>query len=249
METAISKSLLPASASKETMDPEKIVARVNQLKYPPTIYSHGWIYGVWSAAKEGDDDQDVVSEIAKSTDENIKADWVSGVWYCGTGFQKAIYYGQFPMTFVKRVTAMFPTNEFKFLHLCCGKCHIDGATNVDVREASNFDGTDMLQYADVIADVENLPTDIFPENSYDVCLIDPPYSQEDSSRYGVARLVSPKKVFAQLARIIAPGGWVLWLDEKFPNFPKEFFELMGLINVVSGANRRVRIVAMYRRLG
>ena len=26
---------------------EELVERVNRLKYPPTIYSHGWIYGMW----------------------------------------------------------------------------------------------------------------------------------------------------------------------------------------------------------
>jgi hypothetical protein len=241
------KTTLPKPATRESLEPQLAVDRINKLKYPPTTYSHGWVYGVWSTST--DNDNVVVDEIAKSADENAQADWVSGVWYCGTGFQKAIYYGQFPMTFVKRVTTMFPTNEFRFLHLCCGKCHIDGAINVDIRQTANTDGEDMSKYADVFADVENLPEETFPANSFDVCLIDPPYSQEDSTRYGVARLVSPKKVFAQLARVISPGGWILWLDEKFPNFPKEHFELKGLINIVSGANRRVRIVAMYQKRG
>jgi len=238
---------LPAPATQESLKAEAVVERINKLKYPPTMYSHGWVYGVWPTSTE-DNDSEVVSEIANSPDDSVQAEWVSGVWYCGTGFQKAIYYGQFPMTFVKRITAMFPTDNFRFLHLCCGKCHIDGATNVDLRETSAEDGSDMRQYVDVIADVEDLPEDKFPAASYDVCLIDPPYAQEDSTRYGVARLVSPKKVFAQLARVIAPGGWVLWLDEKFPNFPKAQFELKGLVSVVSGANRRVRVVAMYQRL-
>lgn len=246
--TAVSQaSTLPPPATKESLAAQAVVDRVNRLPYPPTSHSHGWVYGVWPTATGND--KGVVEEIASSPDESAQADWVSGVWYCGTGFQKAVYYGQFPMTFVKRVTAMFPTSQFRFLHLCCGKCHIEGATNVDIRETSAEDGSDMRQFVDVIADVENLPEDKFPAGSYDVCLIDPPYSQEDSTRYGVARLVSPKKVFAQLARVISPGGWVLWLDEKFPNFPKEQFDLKGLINIVSGANRRVRVVAMYQRLG
>jgi len=163
--------------------------------------------------------------------------WLYGVWYCGTGFQKAIYHGQFPLTFVKRVISGFPPDKLDFLHLCCGRCHIDNATNVDIMD---------LPEVDIIADAESLP---FDEDTYDVCLIDPPYSQEDSTRYGVPRLISVKKTMVQLARIIRPGGWVLWLDEKYPQVSREDWKLSGLIGIVTGANRRARFLSMFRRLG
>jgi hypothetical protein len=47
------------------------------------------------------------------------------------------------------------------------------------------------------------------------CLIDPPYSEEDATRYSVSRLVSAGKVMRQLLRVLSPGKWLLWLDEKF----------------------------------
>lgn len=181
--------------------PLSLIERVNRLPYPPTIYSHGWIYGVW---------------------------------YCGTSWQKAVYYGQFPSTFVKRVTAMFPPTEFRFLHLCCGRCHVDGAVNVDI---------ETLPEVDVVAGAEALP---FTANSFDVCLIDPPYSEQDADRYKVKRLLSAKKVMAQLQEILAPDGWLLWLDEKYPSYSRKIWQLKGLIGIVTGFERRTRVLSMFR---
>lgn len=184
------------------MEPELLVERVNSLPYPPTIYSHKWIYGVW---------------------------------YCSTSFQKADYYGKFPATFVKRVKRMFPTHRHKMLHLCCGTCHIEGAVNVDMQP---------LPEVDVVADVESLP---FAAEAFDVCLIDPPYTEEDASRYGVKRLLSSRKTLEEIRRVLIPGGWLLWLDEKYPSYRRREWQLSGLIGIVTGFERRARILSMFRK--
>jgi hypothetical protein len=171
--------------------------------------------------------------VAKEKFTHLEHDWVYGVWYCGTSFQKAIYHGQYPMTFVKRVLRLFPKCDM--LHLCCGRCHIDGALNVDIKS---------LPEVDLIADVEKkLPR---AAKSYDVILIDPPYSQEDSTRYGVPRLVKASKVMKEARRLLRPNGWLLWLDEKFPARRTAEWNLRGLISVVTGPNRRVRVLSMWQ---
>lgn len=180
--------------------PEILVARVNALPYPPTVYSHGWIYGLW---------------------------------YCGTSWRKAIYYGQFPVTLVKRVKAMFPTE--RMLHLCCGRTHIDGAVNVDIHP---------LPEVDVVADVETLP---FVAESFDVVFIDPPYSQEDASRYKVRRLLHSRLTMAECRRVLIPGGWLLWLDEKYPSYRRKEWRLQGLIGIVTGFERRTRVLSFFRK--
>lgn len=162
--------------------------------------------------------------------------WIYGVWYCGTAFQKAKYYGQYPQTFVKRIRAMFP--EERMLHLCCGMCHIDNAVNVDIQP---------LPEADIIGNAEG-PLDL-PTEFFDVILIDPPYSQEDATRYGVRRLVRPAKVMAEAKRLLVPGGWLLWLDEKYPTFRRRDWNLRGLIAIVLGAGRRTRILSMFQKPG
>lgn len=180
-----------------------LVERVNNMPYPPTIYSHGWIYGVW--------------------------------YCCYTAFDMNGYRGRFPATLINRITTMFPPEKCRFLHLCCGRAHIAGALNVDVNP---------LPEVDVVADAETLP---FKKNMFDVCLIDPPYSEEDATRYGVSRLVSAAKVMKQLLRVLSPGGWTLWLDEKYPSFDKQRWHLHGLVAVVCGANRRTRVLSMFQK--
>lgn len=162
--------------------------------------------------------------------------WIYGVWYCGTSFKKAIYYGQYPSTFVTRILTMFPADTNAIVHLCCGRCHIDGALNIDIKE---------LPEVDVVMDAENL-NPLYGYNA-DVVLIDPPYSQEDSTRYGVPRLVSSRKVMKEVSCVLKPGGWLLWLDEKYPVYHrKEGWALRGLIAVVTGFGRRTRILSMFQ---
>lgn len=197
-----------------SLAPDVLVNRVNALpRYAPTYW---------------DEDPNMESAWANG--------WIYGVWYCGTSFQKSIYHGQFPMTLVKRITAMFPPDEVDFLHLCCGIEHIDGAFNVDLMDT----GAQDLQ-----ANVEDLP---LKNNSYDVILIDPPYSEEDASRYGVPRLIKTKTVVNEASRILRPGGWLLWLDEKVPNTPKKDWNWVGIVGIITGRNRRARWLAMFQRL-
>lgn len=161
--------------------------------------------------------------------------WIYGVWFCGTSWQKAIYFGQYPSTFVKRIRTMFPTE--KMLHLCCGRCHIDGAVNVDIHP---------LPEADVVCDVENLP---FEPESFQVVLIDPPYSEEDASRYKVKRLLKARKVMEECSRVLVSGGWLLWLDEKYPSYRRKDWKLEGLVGIVTGFERRTRVLSMFTKRG
>lgn len=162
--------------------------------------------------------------------------WIYGLWYCGTSFQKAIYYGQYPSTFVKRICGMFP--NYRLLHLCCGRCHIPNAVNVDIHD---------LPEVDIIADVENLPEDL-KGSKFDVVLIDPPYSQLDAERYKVPRLVNAQKVMKQAKECLRGGGYLCWLDEKYPSYRRSDWKLVGLIGIVTGFERRTRILSIFKSL-
>lgn len=180
--------------------PEELVERVNRLKYPPTIYSHGWIYGLW---------------------------------YCGATYSSS-YYGQYPPTFLHRCLTML--EGLRILHLCCGRAHIDGAVNMDMRP---------LPEVDVRADAEKLP---FADNSFDAGVIDPPYHEIDAERYKVPRLIRAKPVMAEARRVLVPGGLLFWLDEKCPSFRRPRWSMLGLIGVCTGSNRRARFLAIYETL-
>ena len=162
--------------------------------------------------------------------------WIYGLWYCGTSFQKSIYYGQYPSTFVKRILGMFHGQSI--LHLCCGRCKIPGAVNVDMHN---------LPEVDVIADVENLPESL-KANQFDVVLIDPPYSELDAQRYKVPRLVNAQRVMQQAKQSLKIGGYLCWLDEKYPSYRRPEWQLVGLIGIVTGFERRTRILSIFKSL-
>jgi hypothetical protein len=175
----------------------------------------------------------------------LERGWVYGVWYCGTSFTKKKLYGQYPKTFVKRVSAMFA--GLPLLHLCCGVCRIEGAVNVDNvdREDAECPGRSA---ADYLLDVEALPIPESPfvPHSFGAILIDPPYTGEEAvEHYGQSRLVRPRAVFDQAHELLVPGGFVAWLDERYPRVSRKKFSLFGLISVVTGEERRVRLLSIF----
>ena len=125
----------------------------------------------------------------------------------------------------------------RMLHLCCGRCHIPGAVNVDNQP---------LPEVDIRADAEALP---FNERSFDVILVDPPYSEQDADRYKQHRLLGAKRVLSECRRVVTPNGFVLWLDEKYPVYRRSEYQLVGLIAIVTGFERRTRILSMFRNRG
>lgn len=159
--------------------------------------------------------------------------WVYGQWYCGTPWKPASYWGQFPATFLRRITVMFPVE--RMLHLCSGHSYIKGALNLD-RES--------VPAQDVRADVEYLP--LRPE-SFSVVLIDPPYSEEDSARYGGSRLLRTQVALREIREVLVPGGYLVWLDEKYPSYRRRDWHLCGLIGIVTGFERRARFLSIFRK--
>jgi tRNA G10 N-methylase Trm11 len=96
----------------------------------------------------------------------------------------------------------------------------------------------------VQANVEQLP---FRNETFDVALIDPPYSAEDASRYDVHRLLNSRQTMKEVRRVLTPGGWFLWLDEKYPAYQRDVWRLRGLVAVITGFERRTRLLSMFQK--
>src|SRR5713226_7934161 len=122
------------------------------------------------------------SQLPPYTTQNHR--WIWGVWYAGTSYKKATYYGMFPRLFVVNVRILFPTQ--KMLHLCCGHTRIPNSVGLDLK---------LTPACDVQADVEHLP---FLSERFDLALIDPPYSEEDASRYHVHRLLNSRQTMKEV---------------------------------------------------
>ena len=54
-------------------------------------------------------------------------------------------------------------------------------------------------------------------------------------------------VMREAARVTAPGGNLVWLDQKRPMFRKDQWRLWGAIGLVRSTNHRVRLVSIFER--
>lgn len=120
--------------------------------------------------------------------------WCYGVWYCGTSFTKVNLYGQYPPTFLKRASALFP-KAVNVLHAPSGSLADLPVGHVTMDMYEDDVRKPMFQ-----GNCEAMP---FNENSFDLVLSDPPYSEEDSRLYGCAKFPEKKVLIGMPSRIAA----------------------------------------------
>ena len=162
--------------------------------------------------------------------------WIYGVWYCPTAWMKTHFYGQYPLTYLKRLLALFPTAK-DIIQCPSGTLTGPGVT-VDLI-------SDEQRKPQIISSAEYLP---FPENSFDLYLSDPPYSPTDSKKYGCPPFRS-KKAMSEARRILKPGGYYCLLNTRYPSFRRGEWNFIALIGVVTGANRVVRLLSIFEKPG
>lgn len=162
--------------------------------------------------------------------------WVYGVWYCGTSWQKATLYGQYPATFLKRALALFPDAN-DVLHAPSGtlKDLPSGHVTFDMHE-------DEARRPMFVGDCANLP---FTDNSFDLVLSDPPYSVEDSKIYKCPPFPQ-KKFMTECRRVLRPGGHLGFLHTAYPSYRGKEWRLVGLIAVVTGFCRATRMFSVFQ---
>lgn len=160
--------------------------------------------------------------------------WIYGLWYCPTAWMKTHFYGQFPLTFLKRVIALFPHAK-DILQCPCGTVTGPGVTVDLIR--------DEQRNPQILASAEKLP---FPANSFDVYISDPPYSNEDCKKYGTPPWRG-KVAMDEARRVLRPGGHYCLLHVRYPSFKRKDWNFVGLIGVVTGANRCVRLLSIFQK--
>jgi SAM-dependent methyltransferase len=175
------------------------------------------------------------------TDENGDSiqdkGWAYGVWYCGTSFTKVKLYGQYPQTFLKRALALFPKAK-DVLHAPSGSL-VDlpnGHVTLDMYD-------DDVRKPMFRGDCGNMP---FADQSFDLVLSDPPYSEEDSRIYGCAKFPE-KKFMAECRRVLRPDGYLGFLAYHYPSYRRDEWQLKGLFAVVTGSCRRTRMFSVFQK--
>jgi SAM-dependent methyltransferase len=165
--------------------------------------------------------------------------WVYGVWYCPTAWMRTHFHGQFPLTFLKRVLALFPDAK-QVLHCPSGTLTFENNGVIHTTVDLVRDGNRKPQF---VGDAENLS---FHDDTFDLYLSDPPYSNADSNKYGTPPWRA-KIAMAEARRVLKPGGYYALLNIKYPSFSQQHWRFVGLISVVTGANRVARILSIFQK--
>jgi SAM-dependent methyltransferase len=166
--------------------------------------------------------------------------WLNGVWLLGNNYKGSGYYGAYPPSYVKRVTALFPdVTPAAWLHLFSGSLDpsVPGV-RVDLRAPG-----DGVAAASVRATARALP---FRDGTFRMVAADPPYSPADAARYGTPPVHKPA-VLREIARVVAPGGFLIWLDTTLPLYRKVEWHHWGMICVQRSTNHRTRLCSLFTR--
>lgn len=164
--------------------------------------------------------------------------WLWGVWIIGNNYaNKNKYYGEYPPGYLDRVMSLFPDIEDnEILHLFSGS--LDESVKgirVDINPELK---------PDIVGDAEKLSE--FLPFSPKLIIADPPYSEEDAKHYGTC-MVNRNKVVRECAKVLKPGGFLVWLDQVLPMYRRKELELVGTIGVIRSTNHRVRMVFIWQK--
>lgn len=167
--------------------------------------------------------------------------WLTAMWLLGNAYRGSGYYGAYPPAYLRRVTALFPdVPPERWLHLFSGSLDVSvPGLRVDIR----VPGEGVVPPT-VRADAKALP---FATASCRLCAADPPYTTSDSARYGTGPVNKPA-VLREVARVVAPGGFLIWLDTTLPMYSKEQWHHWGLICIQRSTNHRTRLCSLFTRV-
>jgi hypothetical protein len=160
-----------------------------------------------------------------------------GMWFGGQNYRnKTVYHGAYPPGYLGRVTALFPECD-PVLHLFSG--------SLPPGDYIRFDLLEHLD-AEMYGDAHKL-SDYFDENTFEVIYADPPYTDEDASKYGTPA-VNRNVVVKECAKVLKPGGFLVWLDQVLPMYRKDTFSMVGSIGFVRSTNHRFRVITIFQKI-
>ena len=162
--------------------------------------------------------------------------WLDGTWIMGNNYHaSAPLYGAYPPRYLDRILSLCPGWQTqRILHVFSGAVPSGRWVRVDsIAERQPY----------IRADAVALP---FQSQSFDLILADPPYSEEDATKYSV-KMVNRKAAIEELGRVATPGATLVWLDVQLPMFRKDMWRWMAAITIIRSTNHRVRLASFFER--
>lgn len=194
---------------------------------------------------------------------------IHGVWSPGNDYRnKSAMYGAYPRGYLERILALFPDAE-RILHLFSGSLTAEQVEKawkeawpipvkdppVQIRVDDGAHPAAKAALPDVIEDAEDLSEGLkgyhyrgAPLGPIDLVLADPPYDKADQLRYwlesgGTKETFVPlrkRAVLAEVAKVLRPGGWLVWLDTSRPMYSKTTWIHRGVIAIYRSTGHRIR---------
>lgn len=165
-------------------------------------------------------------------------EFIHGFWFVGGG-NISNFYGSYQVEYLRRITSLFPdiVGKEKIVHLFSGSIPISpDYTVVGITDNNNP--------PDIVCDAHNLSSGL----SFQPLLIyaDPPYSIEDSEHYGHS-MVNRDRVISECAVVLAPGGYLVWIDQALPVFNNDELNLVGVIGYIRSTGNRFRMISIFKK--
>jgi len=172
---------------------------------------------------------------------NYKKPFLYGIWFLGGGGNVSGFYGSYSNAYLDRILSMFPDAE-RVLHLFAGSMP---ASSEYLR--CGLDPTGEYKY-EIKWDAEQLSSCVKVRNYQpDLIFADPPYSVEDMQHYKNEHLVNRPKVVSECAAVLAPGGYLVWLDQVLPVFSNDELSLVGIIGYIRSTGNRFRCINIFQK--
>jgi SAM-dependent methyltransferase len=144
---------------------------------------------------------------------------------------KSRYKGAFPLYFEANLIQLLGFPE-RILHPFGGMAEI--GTRVDLNETVE---------PDVVADAHDLP---FEDASFDLVVLDPPYSDEEALELYSTPKLRPGVYIAEAVRVLREGGWLVLYSDREPRRPPRCNHTVRIV-VVLRPGHRPRIAGVFQK--
>lgn len=144
---------------------------------------------------------------------------------------KSRYKGAFPLYFEANLVQLLGYPE-RILHPFGGMAEI--GVRVDLNETVR---------PDHVADAHDLP---FEDESFDLVVLDPPYSDEEAQQLYLTPKLRPGVYIAEAVRVLREGGWLVLYGDREPRRPPRCNHTVRIV-VVLRPSHRPRIAGVFQK--
>jgi SAM-dependent methyltransferase len=141
------------------------------------------------------------------------------------------YKGGFPLFFEENLVKLLGYPD-RILHPFGGRAEI--GTRVDLDRSTE---------PDVVADAHALP---FEDGSFDLVILDPPYSDEEARDLYAAPSLRPSVYTAEAVRVLREGGWLVIYTDREPARPPQTNHSLRIV-VILRPYHRARIAGVFQK--